>query len=207
MAEMDPETLTTPWRRDPAETTPALARWVEHTHGGRCPRRGRRRARQRDVERDGVVHGRAPRRHAGTARRAPRADARRVSRLSELRPRPPTPLHGPGARAHHGTGAGVSLPRDRHRVARHAVPRHGADRRRGARRRAAVRVRRVGHGCHPRTARRAGGQLGRGPRAGPHHHPDERRPHVHHRDRSPLAPRWTRNSPASGAITNGRAKR
>ena len=33
MAEMDPTTLTTPWRRDPAETTPALAKWVEHTMG------------------------------------------------------------------------------------------------------------------------------------------------------------------------------
>ena len=33
MADMDPETLTTPWRRDPAETTPALARWVAHTMG------------------------------------------------------------------------------------------------------------------------------------------------------------------------------
>ena len=33
MADMDPETLTTPWRRDPAETTPALQRWVEHTMG------------------------------------------------------------------------------------------------------------------------------------------------------------------------------
>ena len=33
MADMDPETLTTPWRRDPAETTPALQRWVEHAIG------------------------------------------------------------------------------------------------------------------------------------------------------------------------------
>ncbi len=33
MADMDPETLTKPWRRDPAETTPALARWVAHTMG------------------------------------------------------------------------------------------------------------------------------------------------------------------------------
>lgn len=33
MAEMDPDTMTTPWRRNPAETTPALARWVAHTFG------------------------------------------------------------------------------------------------------------------------------------------------------------------------------
>ncbi len=33
MADMDPTTLTTPWRRDPAETLPALTRWVEHTMG------------------------------------------------------------------------------------------------------------------------------------------------------------------------------
>ena len=33
MADMDPTTLTTPWRRDPGETTPALARWVEHVFG------------------------------------------------------------------------------------------------------------------------------------------------------------------------------
>ena len=33
MAEPDPDTMTTPWRRDPAETTPALARWVAHTLG------------------------------------------------------------------------------------------------------------------------------------------------------------------------------
>jgi aminoglycoside phosphotransferase (APT) family kinase protein len=33
MAEIDPETMTTPWRRDPGETAPALQRWVEHTVG------------------------------------------------------------------------------------------------------------------------------------------------------------------------------
>ncbi len=33
MADMDPATLTTPWRRNPAETLPALSRWVEHTMG------------------------------------------------------------------------------------------------------------------------------------------------------------------------------
>ena len=33
MADMDPTTLTTPWRRDPAETLPALTQWVEHTMG------------------------------------------------------------------------------------------------------------------------------------------------------------------------------
>ena len=33
MAEIDPDTMATPWRRDPAETEPALQRWVEHTQG------------------------------------------------------------------------------------------------------------------------------------------------------------------------------
>jgi len=33
MAELDPETMTTPWRRDPSETAPALQRWAEHTMG------------------------------------------------------------------------------------------------------------------------------------------------------------------------------
>ncbi len=33
MADIDPDTMTTPWRRDPAETAPALARWIEHTLG------------------------------------------------------------------------------------------------------------------------------------------------------------------------------
>jgi aminoglycoside phosphotransferase (APT) family kinase protein len=33
MAELDPDTMATPWRRDPSETTPALQRWVEHTVG------------------------------------------------------------------------------------------------------------------------------------------------------------------------------
>lgn len=33
MADLDPETMTTPWRRDAAETAPALQRWAEHTMG------------------------------------------------------------------------------------------------------------------------------------------------------------------------------
>ena len=33
MAEIDPDTMATPWRRDPSETAPALQRWVEHTVG------------------------------------------------------------------------------------------------------------------------------------------------------------------------------
>ena len=33
MAEIDPDTMATPWRRDPSETAPALQRWVEHTMG------------------------------------------------------------------------------------------------------------------------------------------------------------------------------
>lgn len=33
MPEIDPDTMATPWRRDPSETTPALQRWVEHTVG------------------------------------------------------------------------------------------------------------------------------------------------------------------------------
>jgi len=28
MTEPDPETMTTPWRRDPGETGPALGRWA-----------------------------------------------------------------------------------------------------------------------------------------------------------------------------------
>lgn len=33
MTDLDPETMTTPWRRDPAETTPALERWSAHVFG------------------------------------------------------------------------------------------------------------------------------------------------------------------------------
>ena len=33
MPEIDPDTMATPWRRDPSETAPALQRWVEHTIG------------------------------------------------------------------------------------------------------------------------------------------------------------------------------
>ncbi len=33
MAEIDPDTMATPWRRDPSETAPALQRWAEHTVG------------------------------------------------------------------------------------------------------------------------------------------------------------------------------
>jgi aminoglycoside phosphotransferase (APT) family kinase protein len=33
MPEIDPDTMATPWRRDPAETEPALQRWVEHAVG------------------------------------------------------------------------------------------------------------------------------------------------------------------------------
>ena len=33
MAEIDPDTMATPWRRDPSETAPALQRWAEHRIG------------------------------------------------------------------------------------------------------------------------------------------------------------------------------
>jgi len=33
MADIDPDTMTTPWRRDPSETTPGLQRWAEHAVG------------------------------------------------------------------------------------------------------------------------------------------------------------------------------
>ena len=33
MPEIDPDTMATPWRRDPSETAPALQRWVEHVLG------------------------------------------------------------------------------------------------------------------------------------------------------------------------------
>ena len=33
MAEIDPDTMATPWRRDPSETAPALQRWAENAMG------------------------------------------------------------------------------------------------------------------------------------------------------------------------------
>ena len=196
----------TPWRRDLDEIRDRVRRLGGGERRRRRGRRRRRVARQRHVERDRLVRGRAQRHRATTyaARLAPMPEVYPVFPQYDLElQRRCMDL----VRAHTDVPAPeVVWYEARREVGRHAVPRDAPRRRRRAARHPAVRVRRLDDGRDAGAAAHPPGLVGERARAAARDHATGTTTSRSSRSPSTARPRSTSSSATSAGTTTGRAR-